>query len=121
MKLQLIETVHLSDSCRENGLYIFWEEARTYRMMVVYRGSGCADQYSPVGSSVVLQPRDVGPRATRTDCPGKTSLIISQRQGIIRAIRTAWFTNPTNKPGQDERHNGVRGNVKGSDGGVFTK
>lgn len=54
---------------------------------------------------------------------GKTSLIIPQRQGIIRAIRTGvvYEAGPTatNKPGQDERHNGIRGNVKGSGSGVF--
>lgn len=127
MKLQLIETVHPGSWRERNCLYIFWEEARTYRMMVVYHGSGCADQSSPVGSSAILYPRweawvleELGLIVL-----GKTSLIIPQRRGIIRAIRTAWFSEAgptaTNKPGQDERHNGVRGNVKGSGGGVFTK
>lgn len=38
---------------------------------------------------------DVGPRGELgLIVPGKTSLIIPQRRGIIRAIRTAWFTKP---------------------------
>lgn len=56
--------------------------------------------------------------------PGKTSLIIPQLRGIIRAIRTAWFTKPrlnisaTNKPGQD---GGGRGGFAGLNGRKTSK
>ncbi|CAL1676137.1 unnamed protein product [Lasius platythorax] len=110
MKLQLIE--HFPDSCRERHcLYIFWEEARTYRMMVVYHDSGYADRYSPVGSSAILHSRwetwvlvELG-----LIVPGKTSLIIPQRQGIIRAIRTAWLTKPVR-----QRQTNKRDKMKGT-------
>lgn len=63
-------------------------------MKVVYHGNGCADQCSPDRSSATPERETQVSMELGLIVPGKTSLIIPQLRGIIRAIRTAWFTKP---------------------------
>jgi len=121
-KLQLIKIISSDNTC----LYFLG------------RGKDISNESSlPRVTSVRISPDrssatpsrtgDAGLRGTRTDCPRQNFLNYpaasrNNSSDSNSVVYEAGPTSPaTNKPGQDGRHYGIRENVRGSGGGVFTK